>query len=191
MTPICPWEDPVYGLLSSNVPLLLPYSHVIGIVAALVSSMLLLKSRRQFFAKGFVLMSGLFTLWTLMDWRIWATNKTDEVMFLWSTQILLEVLIYAIAIYLVYRFSKETEPPMSVRILGSILILPVIIALPTEYLLQGIDPIYCNAIEYPFIIYYSYALELLAILAVVRITATRIESAEKGKGAPSFFLAQA
>lgn len=188
MTPICPWEDPVYGLLSSNVPLLLPYSHVIGILAALVSSLLLLKSRQQFFAKGFVLMSGLFTLWTLIDWRIWATNKTGEVMFLWSTQILLEVLIYAIAVYLVYRFSKEAEPPISAKILSSILILPVTIALPTKYLLKGIDRVYCNAIEYPFIIYYSYALELLAILVIVRITAARIEAAGKGRGAPTLFF---
>jgi signal transduction histidine kinase len=55
-------------------------------------------------------------------------------------------------------------------------------------MLQGIDTTYCNAIEYPFIVYYSYFIEVAVILLIVRITASQLAKTISGTRRKSLLL---
>lgn len=173
-TIFCPWENPTYMLFSSNIPFLLPYSHFLAIIAAVMSSVFVLKVRRQAFGKMFLFMSLFFCLWVLFDWHIWATNNPSVVMFVWTLQILLEIFIYIAALFLTYAFVRNESVPKRYILTATFLALPFIIAMPTQHILQNIDVSICDATENPLVIYYSYAIEILVILGIIRIIGRQI-----------------
>lgn len=164
---ICPWESPELFLFSSNVPFLLPYSHFIALIASIFTAIILFRSKEKTFGKIFLIMSCIFSLWVLIDWHIWATNRSNIVMFLWSIQILIELLVYIFGIYLSYLFINKKEPKEKYKILGVLTIVPIVILLPTKFILSGIDLSYCDAVENPFIVFYSYTLEALVMLVII------------------------
>lgn len=164
---LCPWESPSWFLFSSNVPFLLPYSHFIALFAAILSAVFLFKSKQQNFGKVFFFMSSLFSIWVLIDWYVWATNRSDWVMFLWSTQILIEIIIYLTALYLTYTFIRKKEPGEIFQFLGLTALLPIILLLPTNFVLKNIDLSYCDAVENSFVVFYSYIFEAIVMLFIV------------------------
>ncbi len=174
----CPWESPSWFLFSSNVPFLLPYSHFIALITSIVSAFFLLKSRQQLFGKIFLLMSIFFSSWVLIDWHIWATNRSDIVMFLWSFQILIEIIIYLTALYLTHVFIKKERVKPIYELLMVISILPIVLLLPTSFVLNNIDISYCDATEHPFIVFYSYIFEGLIILLILDILSKGILKSE-------------
>lgn len=178
---ICPWESANWLLFSSNVPLLLPYSHFVAFVSSALSIIFLFRSQKQSFTKVFLLIASLFSLWVLIDWHMWATNKSNVVMFLWATQILIEIFIYTSALYLTYVFINKSRPKPIYEILGLSSLLPVIILLSTKYILTGIDISYCNAIEHPFIIFYSYGFEVIIIFLIIHSITKGYTNLEKGE----------
>jgi len=176
---LCPWEYPIWFLFSSNVPFLLPYSHFIALVSAILAALFLLKSREYLFGKIFLFMSLLFSIWVFIDWHVWATNRSDMVMFLWSTQIFVELATYATALYLTYVFTQKNRPKPAYEFLGILSLLPVIVLLPTRFILSGIDISYCDAAEHPFIVFYSYIFEIISVFLILHLISKGIKNSER------------
>jgi len=108
----------------------------------------------------------MFSIWSLIDLVLWATNDPRIVMFAWSVQVLVEPLVYLFAFYLSYVFIKERDLPFKFKILLLTLYAPIIIFLTTSLNLQGVNLDDCTAIEGPLAQYYTYFVELVIILSL-------------------------
>ncbi len=171
---LCPWESPTYLIFSSNVPPLLHYSHFVAVIAALVVGVyVFFKNRHSLVSQLMLTLFAVFSFWAISDVFIWATNRTDIVMFWWSLQVLTEPLIYAIAFYLFHAFSRGGFPTSAGTILIAVLLLPLIFLTPTHYNLEGIYLADCDAEEGLLALYYTYFLEILFSLGII---ATAVES---------------
>src|SRR3989344_5535397 len=176
---LCPWESPVFFIFSSNVPPLLHYSHFVAVIAALlVGGYVFFKNRQSLASQLLLTMFALFSFWAISDVFIWATNRTDIVIFWWSLQVLSEPLIYAIAFYLFHAFSRGGFPTSAGTILIALLLLPLILLAPTHYNLECIYLADCDAEEGLLALYYTYFLEILFSLGII---ASAIENFFKTK----------
>ena len=123
----------------------------------------------------------LFSLWIVIDLILWATNRTDVVMFFWSIQILVEPLIFVIAFFLFNSYSKRRQPKFWFNLLMVIILIPFIIFIPTNLTLTGINTYDCVASEGTWSIYYSYFIEILSILGIFFIAIRKIISIDNGR----------
>src|SRR3989344_5779195 len=148
MEQLCPWETAQYFVYSSNIPTLFFYSHIPAILVALLVGLLVFyKSNKSKVGTTLLIISILFSAWSIFDLLIWATNRPDIVLFFWSLQILFEPLVYLMSFYLVYLFVKNTDLKFKWKLLGVLLYSPVILFLASKYNLIGVDINFCNAVE--------------------------------------------
>ena len=167
----CPWDPPQHLIFSSNIPTLLYYSHFLSIIVAGVFFVFLInKVKESVVARIFVVVIGLFILWTFLDILLWASNQVDVVLFYWSIQVLSEVFVYAGSFYLTYTFVLQKGLPFKLKVASAVLLLPIIVLLPTKYLFPGIDVYTCNAMESSFVIIYSYSIEVLFTLSILFVS---------------------
>lgn len=165
---LCPWEPSQYLFFSSNVPLLFYYSHGVSVIFALVFGLLLFtKARKIISAKLLFVITLLFSFWTLLDLYIWATNDPSQVLFFWSIIIFVEVSIYISSIYFIDVFNTKQDVSFKKKLLMFLLMLPVILALPTNFNLSGIEMTYCTALEGFVATYYVYAVEIFSVLWIL------------------------
>lgn len=163
----CPWEPAKYLVYSSNIPTLFFYSHFPAIIVALLVGFLVFyKTKKSKLGFALLITSIFFSLWSIIDLVLWATNDARVVMFAWSVQVLVEPLVYLFAFYVSYLFVKKQDLPFNFKLLLLLLYAPIIILLPTEYNLIGVNVFDCNAIEGPIAQYYTYFVELVVILLV-------------------------
>jgi len=171
MEQLCPWETAQYFVYSSNIPTLFFYSHIPAMLVALVVGLLVFyKSNKSKVGTSLLIASILFSLWSLFDLIIWATNRPDVVLFFWSLQILFEPLVYLLCFYLVYLFIKNKDLVFKWKFLGILLYSPVVILLPFKYNLIGVDVGFCNAIEGFIAQYFTYIVEVIFILSIIFLT---------------------
>ncbi|MEN9622114.1 MAG: hypothetical protein RLZZ67_548 [Candidatus Parcubacteria bacterium] len=165
---LCPWESARFLIFSSNVPTLLYYSHFVAVLAAIVFFIVLFGQRKNSLAvKLFLFDVVVFTVWTIIDVLLWASNRADIVMFYWSIQVLLEIFIFSTAFYFAYTFITKKDMSFLSKLFTVGLMLPIIFLLPTDKLLPAIDIAYCNAIESTLLFYYVYAFEILGSLFIL------------------------
>jgi signal transduction histidine kinase len=173
----CQWDQASFFLFSENVfsPLIY-YSHLFPAVAGLLLTLIIWsQKKRSLINNVFALLALLFSIWSLMDLMLWATERPEIIMFVWSSLIYFEVLIYACALYLSYLFFYERDAPFRLKAIVVALMLPAILLAPSSLNLVGFDYTNCDreAIEGPLWHYYTYGVELLfagwiMILAVMR-----------------------
>jgi signal transduction histidine kinase len=150
------------------VPTLLYYSHFVAVLAAIVFFIVLFGQRKNSLAvKLFLFDVVVFTVWTIIDVLLWASNRADIVMFYWSIQVLLEIFIFSTAFYFAYTFITKKDMSFLSKLFTVGLMLPIIFLLPTDKLLPAIDIAYCNAIESTLLFYYVYAFEILGSLFIL------------------------
>src|SRR3989344_5394301 len=185
---LCPWESPEFLIFSSNIPTLLYYSHFVAILAALIFGLALIgRVRESSPARWFLVTIVLFSIWSAIDVLLWASNRPDIVLFYWNLQILLEILLYASAFYFAYVFIKQKKLAFGGCAVIALLTVPIIALLPTAYLLEGIDTAYCNALETPFVILYTYAFEILLSLTLLFIAFRQMHLSPKRAKEIGFF----
>lgn len=172
MQPLCPWESAQYFIFSSNVPPLLYYSHLIAILAAVIFTLVLIpRVRESLSIKLFLAVILFFTAWAVMDILLWASNRADIVLFYWSLQMLLEMLLYVSAFYFAYVFIAQEDLKFLWKIGLVILLMPIIVLLPTSYLLPGVDVSFCNAVETVSLNFSTtYGIQIVLSLLIVFIS---------------------
>ena len=163
---LCPWESPHYLIFSSNVPTLLQYSHIPVVIVALFLGLFVYFKSKTLASKLLLVMVSLFSVYVMLDSIIWASNRSDLVMFLWSLQILIEPMVFIFGLYLVYVFVTNTDVGFNKKLFFFLPLLPFILLVPTKYNLSGMRTISCDANEGPVALYYSYALEAFFVLTI-------------------------
>ncbi|MDP1690250.1 MAG: HAMP domain-containing sensor histidine kinase [bacterium] len=159
---LCPGEPAQYFFFSSNPPALLYYAHFIAILAAIAFVLLLIPRVRESLAiKLYVATVFFFTVWTIIDVFLWASIRPDIILFSWSLQILLELLLYISAFYFAHVFIVQKDLSFLGKIGLFVLLIPIIAILPTSYLLPGVDISSCNVIENPLLNFsLTYGIEI-------------------------------
>lgn len=168
---LCPWESAQYLFFSSNIPTLFFYSHIPAIVVALVVSILVFyKSDKSKVGGTLLVISLLFSAWSIFDLILWATNRPDIVMFFWSLQILVEPLIYILAFYLTYLFVRNTDLSFRGKITLAVVYIPIVLLLYSKYNLSGVYLPDCTAIEGFIAQYFTYIIEIILAISVFLFT---------------------
>ncbi len=163
----CPWDAPQYFIDSSNIPTLFFYSHFPAIIVALILGFsIFFNTKKSLLGYVLLIITLLFSAWNLFDLVLWATNDPNMVMFFWSLQILIEPLIYVLSFYLIYLFIKKKDLSLKKKSLIFLFYLPIVLLLPTNYVLEGVVLEDCTAVEGPIAQYYTYILEFLTILSI-------------------------
>lgn len=185
----CPWEPATFLFISSNVPLLINYSHFIAIFSAQAMSLFIfLNNPKSSLSRLFLFFSSLFSLWALLDIALWATNDPAIVMYAWSLQVLLEPLTYAVAFFLFYIYLYRTLPPFWQQVMVAFVLLPLIVFLPTTFNLESIPLSSCESIEGPLAKYYTYIANVLFTIAILTIGFIKIPKLSERKNSAIFFL---
>lgn len=167
---LCPWESAKYLVYSSNVPALLYYSHITAIVAALVVGLLVYYSnRKNLIGKVLLVLFFAFSVWSVIDIILWATNSPSISLFYWSLQIITEISIFLLSLYLVKVYVGEGKLSKGVIAILAIMLIPVLVIMPTKYGLAGITLKDCFAIESQLIIYLTYAIEIFISLWIIKL----------------------
>lgn len=165
---LCPWEPSHYLFFSSNVPALVHYSHFISILAALaIAVFVFISNPRTVVSRLFLALVSVFSLWTVLDLILWATNRPDVVMLAWSLQILLEPLTYAAAFYLYFHFVYGRWPSFAVNAAISLLFLPIVSFLHTNYNLGELYLSACEIAEGPIAKYYTHFAHATLIVSII------------------------
>jgi hypothetical protein len=155
MNLFCPWEPAQYLFFSNNVPSILYYALLPGmIISVLFSILLFLKNRSNISIRNLIYLVLSFFIWGVFALILFATNSPDEVMFFWSLTILVEPLIYLMGVHFTYSFLYNKRLTFSKMFLSVFPILPIIFLLATKYNLLGVDLNDCTAIEGPIALYY-------------------------------------
>src|SRR3989338_10961216 len=130
---LCPWESAQYFVYSSNIPTLFFYSHLPAMLVALIVGFLVFYKSKKLMGATMLIISILFSIWSIFDLILWATNRPDTVMFFWSLQILIEPLIYLLGFYLTYLFITNKDLGFKAKLLGLALYSPIVFLLPSAY----------------------------------------------------------
>jgi len=180
---LCPWEPAQYFFFSSSVPTLLYYSHFIAILAAVIFAIALIpRVRESLSVRLFLATIFFFIVWTIIDIPLWAINRPDVDLFLWSVQVLTELFVYVSALYFSYTFIAQKDLKFLWKIGLVALLSPIIVLLPTAYLFPGIDTS-CVVSETSFVIYFTYSVEILLSFLILFISfwGIRTQSARKSE----------
>ncbi len=186
----CPWEPATFLFISSNVPLLINYSHFIAIFSAMAMGLLIFfNDPRSLLSRLFVLFATSFSIWALLDVGLWATNNPAVVMFSWSLQVLLEPLTYTIAFFLFHTYIHKKLPPFKQQLIVFSVLLPLLILLPTTLNLEALQLSSCESIEGPLAKYYTYIANLSFIIMILAVWfKNRPTLDQKFKRSTAFFL---
>lgn len=164
---LCPWEQSHYLIFSDVVPQLFYYSHLPAVLVAIFLGILIyIKSKNRLDAVIINLIFLLFSLWAFLDIVIWANNRSDIIMFLWTAVIFIEPLIYVFSFYLFYSFLYNKLPSFKINFLVVLVLLPFILSLPTNLTLTSFNLSDCVANEHNWSIIFSYGMEILSIIII-------------------------
>jgi signal transduction histidine kinase len=168
MNSFCPWDPAQYLIFSSNVPSILYYALIPGMVTAILFSLLIvLKNKHNVSARILFYISLSFLAWGLFSLILFATNNPNQVMFFWSLTILVEPLIYLLSLFFAQNFLYSKSFNFKKFILLIVVFLPVIVFLPTKMNLIGVNLSDCTATEGPIALYYTYALEVMYSIVIL------------------------
>ena len=167
----CEWVEPTFFLFSELVPPLIYYSHLFPASAALILfTIIALVRNKTLTTYLFLLVSGLFVVFSILDLYLWASIDPSYIMLIWSLLTYVEPLIFLSAVFLAISFALKRYPYFSELLIAFILYLPILVLGPTELNLSGFDYANCYrlAIE-GSLLYYVYFIEALCVLWILGI----------------------
>jgi len=169
----CDFEPATFLIISEEVAPLIYYSHFVSIAAALGISLLVFANNpKSLVAQLFLAFASVFSMWSLLDVLLWATNDPGIVMFAWASQVLAEPLMYAIAFYLFFVFINKRIPTFSLNAAIATIFLPLVIFLPTSLNVDTVYLSFCETDEGILAMYYTYFFNICMIL-LITVTAVR------------------
>jgi len=166
----CQWDTTNFLVVSENVfdPFIY-YSHMVPLLVSLTIGLFVLyKNSQSLLTRIFFSIVSMFSVWVFFDLILWATDRPDYTIFFWSLINLIEPFIYASCLYFIQVFVSGQDITLKNKILILIPILPIVLLLPTRFVLLGYDLSNCNreAIEGP-LTHYAYIIEIVYMLCIV------------------------
>lgn len=147
--------EPSFLLFSNTVPPLLYYSHFFALFATFSIGIFVYVKNPSYLRSKFLLLSMIFfSLWLLMDVFLWVNVDSAQIMFIWSIINLFEVLVSVSLLYFSYLYFEKRDVPFKYKLIGGVLLLPLIASIPTDTLFLGFSLDRCEAIQGLFLSYY-------------------------------------
>ena len=175
---LCAFSSAKFLIISENVAPLVYYSHLpVAILSLIIGIYILLKSRNLASRTLFVI-TLTFSLWVFLDSIFWASNRSDIIMFVWAVILLIEPIVHAGGVYLIYQLLENRNPPFILQAFMAMLFIPLIILVPTELALSEFNISTCLAEEGPIALYYTYLIEaiftaIVIIYGVIRFSVSK------------------
>jgi signal transduction histidine kinase len=159
-------------VISDKVPPLVYYSHLpILILSILIGVYVFWKNKTMLSNRLIFVMTITFSFWVFLDSVFWASNRGDVIMFVWALQVLIEPLVHVSALYLLYVLINGRDVAFSYKMVIFLIYLPLIIIVPTNYLLTSFDVTSCLSQETVYS-YYSYVIEIICTILLLGVGVT-------------------
>lgn len=160
----CQWDEAKFLFFSDNIwGDFIYYSHLLPSLSALIVTIFIFLNAPKNKAAQALLFTGIsFTIWSLMDLILWATEKIDFIMFFWSSLIYFELFVYLGTLYFIYAYIDNRFPGFKSELLIFTSFIPLFLFGHTSLNLLGFDLTNCwrEAIEGPLWQYYIYYVEV-------------------------------
>jgi signal transduction histidine kinase len=161
----CEWGTATLMIFSENVGTLVYYTHILPLVISLFLGFYVLinnpkrRSNRILFA-----LTGVFSVWVYFNLILWASPTPESVMFFWSAIVPIEMMMYLLALYLVYVFTHgQKDMPTWQKLSYSLFLLPILLFAHTSLNVIGLSPDCDTGAFEGILIQYMYAAELVII----------------------------
>lgn len=163
-----------FGLFDFSVaPHLLFYAYIPAVAAALfIGFFILVRDRYSLSSKLLLGIVISFAFWTLNTIVQWIAAPAALVMLGWKMTAIFEVAILFFTVYFIHVFVTGKDASFSVKLLLSLLVLPVVILLPTSFNAPDFNIALCEGPS-GIMWFYVYALEVGSIIWVLVISARR------------------
>ncbi len=189
---ICQWDTAKFFVFSDNVfgPLIY-YSHFFALILSItIGTFILLKDRKSLLNKLLFLITFMFSVWAIFDLILWATEKPEYSMFFWSSVVLIEPLIYALCLYFIDIFFNKKDISFKKKLGIFLPLLPIIILLPTKFVLQDFDLTNCyRDITEGFVaVYYVYMVEIIYVFWILLFAFSKSSTASKEEKRQIFLI---
>lgn len=180
----CRWEASKFFIFSGNVfePFIY-YSHLGVLAVILFFGFFIYKNNtKERLNKLFFYLSLAISVWLFSDLVLWASDKMHEVMFFWTLEIILEPIIYIIALLFYYTFVDRVVPNR-VKGLFYTLALPTLTLAFTNLGLLGFDLTNCDRVAIEGVLpKYGYFLEIMIVVWISLLGIKRYrETLDKNK----------
>ena len=145
------------------------YSHLIPIIfAILLSSLVLVKSKKSLLSKIFFAFSLAFSGCLVGDLITWTSNNYHLIYASWSLLVYIEILFLILGLYFIIVFTRKKDISLIQKlILFSFTLVPLFITI-TQKSVTGFNYPVCEAFNNVFLDQYKLYLEIL-ILAVILV----------------------
>jgi len=141
------------SLMNGNLNLLY-YSHIpVIIVSILIGFFVIFKNHKIISARVMFFLSIIFSIWIFSNLVVWLSSNSSVIMFFWSLFGILDVLLFTTSLYLVYTYELNQDLNNKLKILISVLAIPIIFLTPTTYNILSFDYDYCTANDNLFLGY--------------------------------------
>jgi signal transduction histidine kinase len=145
-------------------PHLLYYSYVsIIVISLLLGAYVFFKDRFSRLSFALFMLTFFFSVFIFNEIIQWVVLPAGMMFFAYALSLLLQFLILSTTIYFTYFFIEKKDPPFLVHACLTLFALPIIIFLPTNFNLYGIDLDTCSALLGPLWNYF-YFLEFSTII---------------------------
>lgn len=175
---ICSWSTATYLIMSENlVGSFQYYAHFLPSISGLIIAIFVLRANtRNKAAQALLFTTIMFAIWCFLSLITWASERSDIIMFVWSTLIYLELLMYAGAFYFIYAFFNQKFPSFKIESIIFVIFLPLILLGHTKLNLVAFDFRDClrNAVEGPLWQYYVYGFEFLFVGLILALTISEV-----------------
>lgn len=164
---LCNWDPASFLIFSDNVfgPLIY-YSHFFALIPSFIVGLIIfLKDKKALINRILFFITTAFSLWAFLDLVLWANERPNLQMFVWSVINIIEPIIYAACLYFVYVFIEKKDIDFGQKLMMGLLILPILVLSSTKYALVGFDLSNCNreVTEGPVAIY-GYLVEIVFVV---------------------------
>ncbi|QQS20535.1 MAG: hypothetical protein IPL87_03100 [Candidatus Moraniibacteriota bacterium] len=190
---LCHWDSAKFFLFSGNVfdPLIY-YSHFAPlIVSLLIGGFVLYTNWKSVENLALFFVMIFFSFWVLIDSVLWASEKPSVIMFVWSVQIFLDLLIYAAAALFTFVFIKK-RISFSLLMILFLFFIPLFLFSSSHFNLEYFDVTNCDReASEGFLWNYVYTVEtfLIVWIFVFVLSASFKETDRTIKRKYYFFLA--
>ncbi len=182
---ICAWKVANFLIFSENLEGSFQYyGHFLPSLSGLIIAIFVLRANwRNKAAQALLFTTSMFAIWGFLDLITWASPRSDIIMFVWSTLMYFELLMYVGAFYFIYAFYNQKFPSFRIELAIFTMFLPLILFGHTTLNLIGFDFTNClrYASEGPLWQYYVYGFELLFVGLILHLTIKELYNKKRDK----------
>ena len=182
---ICAWKVANFLIFSENLEGSFQYyGHFLPSLSGLIIAIFVLRANwRNKAAQALLFTTSMFAIWGFLDLITWASPRSDIIMFIWSTLMYFELLMYVGAFYFIYAFYNQKFPSFKIELAIFTMFLPLILFGHTTLNLIGFDFTNClrYASEGPLWQYYVYGFEFLFVGLILHLTIKELYNKRRNK----------